>query len=185
MPALRNKRHERFAQLVHRHGIARRAYAEAGYHARKALTPAQSSPLDAAAARLLKSVAIQQRLSELAAMTMQRHQVTIDSLLQQLAEDRALAHREGQSGGAVQATATMARLVGLMVDRKETGAPGDFAALQTTDEIVDALRKLAGDEAADALAGLLARQPAETASELPASDAVDLEAIRPANERAT
>lgn len=52
--------------------------------------------------------------------------ITADSIATELEEARALALREGQAAAAVSATATKAKLVGLMIDRKETGKPGDF-----------------------------------------------------------
>lgn len=37
----------------------------------------------------------------------------------------------------------------LIVDRKESGAPGDFAALTTEAEVLDVVRKELGDRVAD------------------------------------
>jgi hypothetical protein len=48
---------------------------------------------------------------------------------------------------------------GLIVDRKESGAPGDFAALTTEAEVLDAVRKELGDRVADALVASLAAEP--------------------------
>jgi hypothetical protein len=68
---------------------------------------------------------------------------------------------------------TSRKLVGLLVDRKESGAPGDFAALQTTDEVLAAVRQELGDEAAVALAAALAKrdEPAENPLETSGFDA--------------
>lgn len=86
---------------------------------------------------------------------MKRHEITVDSLLADLETDRALAHSQGQGSAAVQATMAKARLLGLIVDRKESGAPGDFATLQTSAEVIEAVRREHGDAAADALARLI------------------------------
>ena len=51
-----------------------------------------------------------------------RAAVTVDSLTEMLIEDRALAHSEGQAGAAVSAVATIAKLHGLLIDRKEIKA---------------------------------------------------------------
>lgn len=155
MPALSNPRHERFAQLLHRYGTQRRAYIEAGYKARRPRHSRDSSPVDHAASRLAKHVKVKERLSELAAMTTKRHEITVDTLLEDLEADRQLAHKAEQSGGAVTATMSKARLLGLVVDRKESGAPGEFANMQSVQDVVDLVRRELGDQAADALGGLL------------------------------
>jgi len=89
-------------------------------------------------------------------MALTRHQITVDTLLAQLAEDRALAQATGQSGAAVAATMAMGKLLGLVIDRKEAGAPGDFANLQSAQEVIEAVRRELGDRTADALAQLTA-----------------------------
>ena len=156
MPALRNPRHERFAQLFHESGNARRSYVAAGYHASVTVPPnRRASSADAHASRLVRHGKVQSRLAELAAMTLKRHEITVDSLLADLESDRELAHIEGQGAAAVQATMAKARLLGLIVSRKEAGAPGEFAALATTQEVLAAIRNELGEQAADALARML------------------------------
>jgi len=100
-------------------------------------------------------------------MALKRHEVTIDTLLAQLAEDRALAHATSQSGAAVSATVAMGKLVGLWVERKESGQPGDFANLQSVQEVIAAVRRDLGDRAADALAALVGSSPPEPTHEAP------------------
>jgi hypothetical protein len=57
-----------------------------------------------------------------------------------------------------------AKLHGLIVDRKESGAAGDFASLQTADEVMALVRAELGDAAAAALAAAMAqREEAEPA----------------------
>ena len=171
MPRLANPRHERFAQAVHKGYTQRRAYIDAGYSARKPARSVDASPVDRCASRLRKYVQVEERLSELRAMALKRHEITVDTLLTQLAADRDLAHRTEQSAAAVSATMAMGKLVGLIVERKETGAPGDFANLQSTQEVIAAVRKELGNAAADALAALAATdssQAAEPALEEPA-----------------
>lgn len=96
-----------------------------------------------------------------------RTKVTVESLLEDAAQDRELARRLDQPSAALAATAFMAKLVGLLVDRKEQGQPGDFASLETSEAIVDKVRAELGDNAANALAALLgatAGQPQATLS---------------------
>ena len=52
-------------------------------------------------------------------MHQQRHQITIDSLSNQLDEDRDFARQNGHSAAAVSATMGKARLFGLLRDRSE------------------------------------------------------------------
>lgn len=104
-----------------------------------------------------------------------RNRITVDSLLQDLAEDRALARELGQASAAISATQLAAKLVGLLVDRKEAGAPGDFASLQTADAVLDAVRKDLGDAAADVVARLLSQ--ATPAEALPGSARTATEAL--------
>ena len=104
----------------------------------------------------------------------QKTEISLASLLEDLAEDRALARSLGQASAAVQATQLAAKLTGHLVDRKETGGPGDFAGLKTAGEILDAIRAVVGDQAAAAIQAALA--PSEAAPEL-----VDLGEVPDAN----
>jgi hypothetical protein len=143
-------------------GVASQAYELAGYH------PSNRVSLDTAASRLFRSVKIKARLAELHNMTAKRHEITVDTLLADLETDRALAHCEGQGSAAVQATMAKARLLGLIVDRKETGKPGEFESLQSVDDVIQAVRTEFGDKTADALASTLVAQQAEQQAEQPA-----------------
>jgi len=86
--------------------------------------------------------------------------VSIESLANELEEDRALARSLGQAGAAIQATTLKAKLFGLLVDRKESGAPGDFAGLQRQ-EILDKIAARHGKCVAESLARALADKPDE------------------------
>jgi len=88
--------------------------------------------------------------------------ISLESLLNDLAEDRQLARSLGQASAAIQATQTAAKLVGLMVERKESGAPGDFASLGTVDEIVAKVRSELGEQAALLLQGALDKPEPES-----------------------
>lgn len=146
VPRQVNPRHERFAREYIKSGVASKAYLAAGYH------PTTRNSMDASASILLRHPKVQGLLQQYRARHMKRSEITVDTLLADLAEDRALAHGEGQGSAAVQATMAKARLLGLIVDRKETGKPGEFEGLQTTDEVVQQVRTEFGDKVADALA---------------------------------
>lgn len=59
-------------------------------------------------------------------MAAKRQDVTEDSLISELEEARGIAAVNGQSGAMVAATMGKARITGHIIERKETGAPGDF-----------------------------------------------------------
>lgn len=96
----------------------------------------------------------------------QKTEITVQTLLSDLAEDRALARSLGQASAAIQAVQLAAKLTGHLVDRKETGGPGDFANLKTLDEVLDVIRKEFGEAAAAAIAASLSPPEAEPALDL-------------------
>ena len=63
-----------------------------------------------------------------------------------------------------------AKLVGLMVDRKESGAPGDFSGLTTVDEIIAKARVELGDDAAAMLLAVLGKAEPTEPVEIPAPE---------------
>jgi hypothetical protein len=137
MPALKNARAEHFCQLV-RQGIPRyRAYPLAGY-----------KPDNGAPYRLSETVRVKARLAELTKGLAMKTRVTAQTISEQLDEDRAFAQRVEQAGPALNATIAKAKLHGLIVDRKESGNPGDFAALSSEEDVVAMVRREFGDDAA-------------------------------------
>lgn len=152
MPRVINPRHERFAREYIKCGVAARAYLAAGYK------PTTRHSLDTSASDLLRHPEVKRLLTLHRVRAMKRTDITVDTLLSDLEADRALAHGEGQGSAAVQATMAKARLLGLIVDRKETGKPGEFEGLQTAADVIQAVRTEFGDTVADALAHELAAQ---------------------------
>jgi ribosomal protein S19E (S16A) len=146
MPALRNPRQERFCQLLKQNIPPYRAYPLAGYK------PHNGEPY-----RLRDNPRIKARLAELTRHIAMKTRVTVESLTQELDEISAGAKRSEQWAAAKGAVETKAKLHGLLVDRKETGAPGDFAQLESIDAIVAKVRSELGDSAADVLAKALAQ----------------------------
>ena len=131
MGTLANPRHEKFARLVwaasakdYRRALA---YLAAGYRAKLDLSdPSKSYPADQAASRLAKNVKVKARIQEIAAMAAKRHEISEDSLLEELEQARLTALENQQASAAVAATMGKAKLCGMLVERKETGKPGDF-----------------------------------------------------------
>lgn len=95
--------------------------------------------------------------------------VTLESLTEELDTIARGAVQDAQWAAAKGAVETKARLHGLLVERKETGAPGDFAALQSTEEIVAKVRSELGDTIAEVLLKTLAAsqtvEPAERSAD--------------------
>jgi hypothetical protein len=151
MPVLTNIRHERFARAVIRTGVAARAYLKAGY------SPTTRNALDVSACQLLRRPKVQARIKELRKQMAARNRITMDSLIDDLREDRQLARKIGQPSAAIAATQLTAKLVGLLVDRKEEGQPGEFAGLQSEADVIDKVRVELGEEAAQRLMQALAR----------------------------
>ena len=129
MPPLDNPRWERFAQELAKGQSQTGAYLAAGYKGAKSPTTAAS--------RLFTNVKVAARVKELQQRGAERAEVTVASLIADLDEDRALARGAGQASAAVAATMAKAKLLGLFIDRKEVGAPGELADLEdmTTDEL--------------------------------------------------
>ena len=131
MGTLANPRHEKFARLVwaasakdYRRALA---YLAAGYRAKLDLSDASKSyPADQAASRLAKNVKVKARIQEIATMAAKRHEISEDSLLEELEQARLAALENQQASAAVAATMGKAKLCGMLVERKETGKPGDF-----------------------------------------------------------
>jgi hypothetical protein len=86
-----------------------------------------------------------------------RHDYTVDTILEELDEARgvALGLEQPQTSAAVQASTVKARMLGFIVDKKEIGAPGDFAALDTMQAVMALVGKELGQNVADALAKAL------------------------------
>lgn len=151
MPALANIRHERFVRAWVKTGNAAQSYLKAGYK------PTTRNSLDASACQLLRSPKVKSRIGEVKRAVSYKTRVGLETLLARAEEARALAMATDQPAAAIQATTLQAKLLGLLVEKRETGQPGDFAHLETQAEIVDKVRADVGDKEADALASVLSR----------------------------
>lgn len=118
MPVLSNPKWERFAQELAKGKSAFEAYQTAGY-----------KPDTGAASRLSGKVSIRERVTEILDRGALRAEVTVQTILDELAEARNLALQNGQPAAAVAASMGRAKVRGLIIDRKETGRPGDFEAM--------------------------------------------------------
>lgn len=149
-----NPRQEKFVREYVKTGNGRQAYQKAGYQSSVEEVNGAAS-VDVNASRLLRSDQVKNAIALHQARVRTRHDYTIDTLLFELEDGRQLAHATAQPSAAVSATIGKARLLGMIVDRKEVGAPGDFAGLDTAQAILALIKKELGDRAADALAALI------------------------------
>jgi phage terminase small subunit len=135
--ALKNARHERFAQELAKGKSQGDAYRAAGY-----------TGDITAACRLSKNVKVAARIDELKQRAAARAEVTVADIARQLDEDRAFAKKCNQAGAAVSASLGKAKVLGLIKERHEhTGRDGGPIEYRTLDEQeVDArLAALAGE----------------------------------------
>lgn len=145
MPVLKNVRHERFARLYAKLGIASRAYRKAGY------TVSTDATARTNGSQLLAKSHIKQRVQELQAISLTRSQVTMDKLLTDTEKARLLALDLGQTAPALKATELQARLTGQLVERQEVGKAGSFEGLESREAILRRFADEMGAEEAERL----------------------------------
>ncbi len=83
--------------------------------------------------------------------------VTVETLTDEFNEAIAIARETRNAGAVTQAALAKGKLHGLIVDRKESGAPGDFAGLTSAEEVLALVSTELGPETAALLAAALAR----------------------------
>src|SRR4029453_5113179 len=146
MPALKNIRHEKFV----------REYLKSDFNGAEAYRRVypQRKPLEArfSASRLLTSGNVKRRLAEVQMALLKKADITVDRILNEYEEARLLAVEQGKPEAMLSASEKKAKLVGLLVDRREVGNAGEFEQLTDISEILEKVRHEAGLEAADALA---------------------------------
>jgi hypothetical protein len=128
-------------------------------------------PDEGAPYRLSGNVRVKRRIAELTKGLAMKTRVTVESITAELDAAQELARRVEQPGAAIQAIATKAKLHGLLIDRKETGQPGEFQAAKSAGEVLDAVRSELGEDAARALAALVGLAKPDDKPALPELDA--------------
>lgn len=128
MPALKNTRHERFAQELAKGKSQTEAYTDAGYKGDVT-----------AASRLSRNVKVQERVAELKERGAIRAEITLQTILDELEQARiaALGAETPQSSAAVSASLGKAKLMGFVVDKAMT-------ATTTVEDLLDQLDGKAG-----------------------------------------
>ena len=127
---------ERFCQAYIETGNASEAYRQA-YDAEN--MKAETVHVKASELHVNGKIAV--RLEQLQAEHRERHDVTVDTLTEELEAARTLAVKNKQAGAAVQAVMGKAKLHGLLVDKSEHGAPGQFAHL-SDEQLIARIKKL-------------------------------------------
>jgi hypothetical protein len=108
MASLKNTRHEAFAQALTKGMSATAAYESAGYKRN-----------EGSAGRLHRNAQVRARLAELQQRAADATVTNVEDIVRQLQADHALAHRQGQPAAAVSATMGIAKVLGLIVDKRE------------------------------------------------------------------
>ena len=134
MAPLTNPRHERFAQEIVQGKSATEAYINAGYDV------GSDKSANEAGSRLSRNVKVRARIEELQGKAAVRAEISVARFTEDLLRIAKKAEDlDGAPGLAVSKGAIMdaAKLNGLVIDRKELGAPGEFADIDkmTTDEL--------------------------------------------------
>jgi hypothetical protein len=156
MPALANPRHEKFVRNYVKTFNAGLSYRLAGF---------QSIAENAAyanASRLIRHDKVKRRLDELRRYVGRKSEASALSLALELDESRKLALELGQCAAAIQATMGKAKLLGLLVERREVGGAGAFDKAETL-RLIEARH---GSEAAE----MLRRALGESTGQVPKSD---------------
>ena len=105
---------EKFCQVYVETGNASEAYRQA-YDAENM----KSQTINQRAHDLMTNGKIKVRIETLMSDARERHDITMDSITGQLMQDRGYAIQFGQAGAAVSASVAMAKLHGLIVDKRE------------------------------------------------------------------
>lgn len=105
----------------------------------------------AGATNLLRKKHIKARIRSMRMEVKRKADITFEKILTDYQEALNLARAKQDPGNIIAAAREQAKLVGLLIDRKEIGAAGDFENMENISEILDAVAKQAGPEAALAL----------------------------------
>ena len=139
MPVLKNAKHERFAIEISNGETLTKAYAKAGYKEHRGN-----------ASMLYQNELVQNRVSEILAertgVVTKKYAVEVEytreKLIGYLEEARGIAIDKENSNGVTAATLGIARILGLIIDRREVGNAGAYDHM-TDDELVREIAKKA------------------------------------------
>lgn len=147
MPALPNLRHERFAKNMALGMSQAEAYRKAGY---KSGTPRSAWT---GGSLLVRNQKVSGRIYELLSKSETKLVVDRNTMTEVFTDLLHSARTAGNYNAAKGAADSLAKLHGLMIDRKETGRPGDFSAMaddQLREFIQTAANQLGSDGGGEA-----------------------------------
>ena len=146
---LKNPRQERFVRLYLQEtaagGTAADAYRKVYWNAKG------FNCVSAGACNLMRKPHIKSRIREMRMDIKRKADITFEKILTDYQEALDLARSKEEAGNMIAAAREQAKLVGLLIDRKEVGSAGDFENMENISEILEAVANQAGPEAALAL----------------------------------
>lgn len=146
---LKNPRQERFVRFYLQE-MASGGTATAAY--KKVYPgPKKFNCATAGACNLLRKPKIKRRIKEMRMDIMRKASITFEKILTDYQEALDLARAKGDPANIISAAREQAKLVGLLIDRKEVGSAGDFENMENISDILTAVANEAGPEAALAL----------------------------------
>lgn len=151
MPALKNERYEFFVREYIKLGAenSTEAYRRTARKFGRKLTHWNSAAV--IGGRLVKRAPIKRRIQELRQQMIKRHDITIDKILNDYAEAMTLARSQGRADQLIAGATAQAKLVGLLRDRVETGAAGEFDTLDNISDVLEKVAEVVGPDVALAL----------------------------------
>jgi hypothetical protein len=173
MPTLKLPRREQFAQNVAKSpktgSSLAECYVKAGYAAR-------NHSAEQLGSQLLKNIEVRNRVDEILRPAVAKTRVTVESLIAELETTIGDARAAKQHTVVVNALGLSAKLVGLLRDKIEVGAPGAFDQATTVEDVARAwLDEHDGDlasvlETLDVMRDLAIKAAGDRAVLLPAHD---------------
>jgi hypothetical protein len=136
VPVLQNARHECFAQEMARGAKLEEAHSAAGLSGNR--KSAWKIRQRADVVRRIEELLDRRQLIETKAVEQAITATALSQaeIIRMLLADRELARERGQVGPAIRAAELLGKIVGVFIERREQGKPGDFAHL--SDDELDA-----------------------------------------------
>lgn len=142
---LRIKRQELFVREYMKSGTATEAY-------RRVYPNAKGfNCVSAGACNLMRKPHVKSRIMEMRMDIKRKSEITFEKILSDYQFALDLAKSKDEPANIISAAREQAKLVGLLIDRKEVGAAGDFENMESIADILSAVANQAGPEAALAL----------------------------------
>ncbi len=108
----------------------------------------------AASAKAIGKPHVKRRLDELRERAMKKSDISIDKVLTDLQWAIDSGKAQGKPSDVIAGSNAQAKLVGLLRDRVETGAVGEFGDTNSISDVLEMVAKEAGPEAAMTLAAM-------------------------------